>query len=125
MKIEGLVKDCMMDVEFYVNYLYDWDRHYNEEKQNKDDINKVGSSLKIFGDEFGNVVHVLKSKSISELPEELLNTYTDSSCEMMKELLKKEFFFCMVVKNDNPQPIFPNEIWLTFDAAVECCIKYL
>ena len=114
-----------MTVEWYALNLYDWERHNSDEKQSSDEINKVGSSLKIYGDGEGNFVHVLKSKNILELPEDILDVWDDNSIEMMKTLIQKEFYFCMVMKKDNSEPIFPDEIWVNFDAAKECCIKYL
>ena len=124
MKIENLVKDCLMDVEWYCSYLYNWELHHQEDKQTNDDLNKNRGSLKILTDGV-NIVHVLKSKHVSEIPEDVKIQFDESSLEMMKELMNKDFYFCMVLKHNSQEPIFPNEIWLTYEAAVECCIKYL
>lgn len=125
MTFNDLVKDCIMPVEFYATELYDWEKHNFEEKQSKSDVNKAGSTLKIFKDEQNNVVHIYKSKSIEKLPDNFKYQYTSNTLEMFEIIIKKEFYFCCVIRNGSDTMEFPNEIWLSLEDASQGCIKYL
>lgn len=125
MTIENIVKGCMLPVTWYATNLYDWEKHNLDEKQENKDINKPGGFIKVFKDSKGNTIYILKSKSIETLPEMFEYEFTDKSVEQMKEILTKEFYFCMVQKNGDGEVTFPNEIWLNLEDAKKGCAKYL
>lgn len=125
MKIENLIKDCMMDVNYYALELYDWNKHVSNEKQNKNDTINPGSSLKIFRSTNGNEIHVLKSNSIKNLPNEFNVLYNKETLEMITELINKDFYFSMLFTSGKAEPIFPDEIWLSLDEAIKGCVNYL
>ena len=125
MTIENLVKNCMIPVNWYASNLYDWEQHNIDEKQEEKDINKPGGFIKVFKDAKGNNIYILKSKSIKALPESYEYEFTEKSIIQMKELITKEFYFCMIKTFGNGEVSFPNEIWLNLEDAKKNCAKYL
>lgn len=125
MTIENLVKNCMMPVDWYASMLYNWEQHHIDEKQEDKDINKPGGFIRIFVDAKGNNIYILRSKNIDSLPETIENEFSEKSIQQMKELLTKDFYFCMIKNFGSGEVTFPNEVWLTLDEAKKNCAKYL
>ncbi len=127
MTIEDIIHDCVVPVEVYAKELYNWNRHLEEQKQLKSDINKNGGFIKTYEDDLGNKAFILKSTSIPVLPEDAKTRYTESTYNMFQQLIKKNFYFCAMQKagKNFDELEFPNEIWLTLEDAVEGVIRIL
>lgn len=127
MTIENLIPNCVITVEIYVKEFYNWNRHLEEQKQLKSEINKNGGFLKTYEDDLGNKAFIMKSTSIPVLPEDTKTRFTESTYNMFQQLIKKNFYFCATQKvGKNFDEIeYPNKIWLTLDEAIQGTIQIL
>lgn len=127
MTIEDIIPNCSIPVEVYVKEFYNWNRHSEEQKQLKSDINKNGGFIKTYEDDLGNKAFIMRSISIPVLPEDVRTNYTESTYNMFQQLIKKNFYFCAIqgTGKNFDELEFPNEIWLTIEDAIQGTIQIL